>query len=120
MRIKLDENMPAVLAASLVELGHDAETAPAEGLAGCGDDAVWSAAQSEQRFLITQDLDFSDLRALILASHAGVMLVRLRRSSRRRLIARVHSVFATERVEDWRGCIVVVTENKVRVRRPDA
>jgi predicted nuclease of predicted toxin-antitoxin system len=119
MKVKLDENMPAELVPELVQLGHEAETVPDEGLAGCGDDIIWEAVQAERRFFITQDLDFSDLRAFILGSHGGVMLVRLRRSSRRLLIARVCSVLEAEHIEEWRGCFVVVTESKVRVRRPD-
>jgi len=120
MKVKLDENVPATLAASLAELGHDAETFSTECMTGRGDDALWQAAQAEQRFFVTQDLDFSDLRAIILGGHAGLMLVRLRRQSRRSLISRIRAVFATEPVEEWRGCFVVVTENKIRVRKPDA
>lgn len=63
MRIKLDENLPAVLAEALAELGHDADTVQDEDLSGRPDDEVWKATQRASRFLITQDLDFSDLRA---------------------------------------------------------
>ena len=59
MRIKLDENLPAELAGSLAALGHDVETGPGERLRGMPDAAIWSAAQHEGRFLVTQDLDFS-------------------------------------------------------------
>jgi hypothetical protein len=37
---------------------------------------------------------------------------------RKTLAARVALLFATERVDEWRGCLVVATEHKVRVRRP--
>lgn len=30
----------------------------------------------------------------------------------------VRAVFQVENVEDWNGCFVVVTEHKIRVRRP--
>lgn len=62
MRIKLDENLPHSLAAELSALGHDVDTVPQEGLRGQPDEAIWSAAQLSERFLITQDLDFSDIR----------------------------------------------------------
>jgi predicted nuclease of predicted toxin-antitoxin system len=62
MRIKLDENLPQRLAAILAQLGHDTSTAIDEGLTGCTDREIWEAAQQETRFLITQDLDFSDTR----------------------------------------------------------
>ena len=62
MRIKLDENLPARLAHVLRDLGHEVDTVPAEGLAGCPDEVIWQASKRESRFLITQDLDFSDIR----------------------------------------------------------
>lgn len=67
MRIKLDENLPAILASDLARLGHDIDTVPREGLKGHLDTEIWEAAQRAWRFLITQDLDFSDatLRARI-------------------------------------------------------
>ncbi len=62
MRIKLDENLPLSLVGALQQLKHDIETVPAEELTGRPDPEIWRAAQDAQRLLITQDLDFSDLR----------------------------------------------------------
>ena len=118
MKIKLDENLPLHLAASLQNLGHDVHTAYDEGLAGHGDREIWEAAQAESRFLITQDLDFSDIRQFTPGSHAGVLLVRLHSPSRQNLIARVENIFQTERVDQWHGCFVVATERKTRVLKP--
>jgi predicted nuclease of predicted toxin-antitoxin system len=118
MRIKLDENLPADLVADLAALGHDVDTVPAEGLAGHSDPTVWAAAQAAQRFLITQDLDFSDVRVFAPGTHQGLMLVRLREPSRSRLRARVLAVFRTEDVESWQRCLLVVSDRKVRIRRP--
>jgi hypothetical protein len=73
MKIKLDENLPTSLVADLTALGHDVDTAPTEGLAGHPDSDVWRAAQSAGRFLITQDLDFSDVRAFAPGTHHGIL-----------------------------------------------
>jgi predicted nuclease of predicted toxin-antitoxin system len=62
MRIKLDENLPSQLVPVLTELGHDVDTVPSEGITGKDDAVVWQAAQASQRFVITQNLDFSDVR----------------------------------------------------------
>jgi len=118
MRIKLDENLPARLAGHLVRLGHDVDTVPEEGLSGADDAHVWDAAQQEERFFITQDLDFSDLRRYAPGSHHGVLLMRLRDPGREALYLRVRSLFEEEQVEKWAGCFVVVTEHKIRIRRP--
>jgi predicted nuclease of predicted toxin-antitoxin system len=62
MRLKLDENLPESLLSGLSELNHDVDNVRQEGLTGQNDSNVWRAAQHENRFLITQDLDFSDIR----------------------------------------------------------
>jgi len=118
MRIKLDENLPASLAASLHLFGHDVHTTEQEGLAGKPDPDIWSAAQREARFLITQDLDFSHFRAFSPGSHHGILLVRLRSPRRDSLIRRVEEIFTTEQVESWQRCFVVATEHKIRVKYP--
>lgn len=77
MKIKLDENLPLRLAPILQRAGHDVDTVLQEGLGGKPDHEVWLAAQAENRFLITQDLDFSDMRRFEVGHHAGLLLVRL-------------------------------------------
>lgn len=76
------------------------------------------AAQSEGRFLITQDLDFSDARKFEPGTHHGLLLVRLAQPGLEALYDRLSTVFAIEDVESWKGCIVSVTSRKVRVKRP--
>lgn len=119
MKIKLDENLPFRLAHALEKLGHDTDTIPEEGLAGQSDHQVWEAVQEAERFLITQDLDFSDTRRYAPGTHHGILLVRLRDPGRDALLKRVHGLFRTEAVENWKHCFVVVTDRKLRVRNPN-
>jgi len=71
MKIKLDENLPHRLATLLKNLGHEVHTLYEERLVGRPDAEVWEATQKESRFLITQDLDFSDSRKFAPGSHHG-------------------------------------------------
>lgn len=118
MRIKLDENLPASLAIVLTNLHHDVHTVADENLSGSGDREIWESAQQDRRFLITQDLDFSDLRLFTPGTHYGILLVRLRSPDRQSLIRRVREVFLHEEVSHWAACFVVATDRKVRVVRP--
>jgi len=118
VRLKLNENLPASLAEMMRLLGHDADTVPEEALAGKEDTELWNASQAAGRFLITQDLDFADVRAFVPGTHQGILLVRLAAPSRRRLIHRIEEIFRNEDVESWRGCFVVMTDRKIRIRRP--
>lgn len=118
MKIKLDENIPARLANVLRQLGHDVDTIPDEGLAGAADPQVWQAAQAENRFFITQDLDFSNINQYTPGAHHGLLLIRLRNPSRKAILQKVTALFQTEAVAEWHSCLVVATERKIRVRRP--
>lgn len=118
MRIKLDENLPATAAAHLRSLGHDVHTVPDEGLGGALDDLIFQAAQHEDRFLVTQDLDFSDARKYGPGQHHGILLLRLTNPTRRALQEHLLALFRRELVESWSRCLVVTTETKIRIRRP--
>ena len=120
MRLKLDENIPASGAARLAALGHDVHTVRDEGLGGRPDDDVWHAAQAEDRFLVTQDLDFSDERRFAAGTHAGILLVRLPDTEQWRVSDYLSAWFSTPDAATWERCFVVATPTKVRVRRPAA
>lgn len=118
MKIKLDEHIPARLVEMLAALGHDVDTVASEGLKGKADAEVWDAAQREARFLITQDLDFSDVRRFRPGTHAGLLLVRLREPGANALLARIRVAAEREGLHSFAGCFVVLTDRKLRIRRP--
>jgi predicted nuclease of predicted toxin-antitoxin system len=120
MKIKLDENLPFRLVTLLKDLGHDTHTVHGERLVGHADRQIWEAAQKESRFLITQDLDFSDLRRFAPGSHHGILLLRLHSPNRRNLVGRVKELFQKENVAEWARCFVVASERKIRVLRPQS
>ena len=120
MKIKLDENLPVSLKSTIENLGHDVDTTQHEGLRGSTDREVWEAAQKSGRFLVTQDLDFSDIRRFAPGSHHGLLLVRLRSPDLRILIDRVTELFRSDDSDGWTRCVVIATDRKVRVLRPAA
>ena len=117
MRIKLDENLPLELQSGLGGLGHDVHSVFDENLAGQPDDKIWHACTGEERFLITQDLDFSDARKYPPGTHAGVMIVRVADDSRENLIRVVLRAFQEQDAGAFQRSLVVVTDVKIRIRR---
>jgi predicted nuclease of predicted toxin-antitoxin system len=101
----------------LIRLGHDVDTTHDERLDGLPDTAAWDAAQRAGRYLVTQDLDFSDARRYVPGTHCGLLLVRMGDPGREMPLARIRDIFQTEAVESWAGCVVSATEIKIRVRR---
>jgi predicted nuclease of predicted toxin-antitoxin system len=118
MKVKLDENIPVRLAGELTNLGHDVDTVASEGLKGRPDGDVWSASRREERFLITQDLDFSDVRQFKPGTHPGLLLVRLREPGANALVSRVRAVAQAEGLDSFARCFVVLSDRKLRIRRP--
>jgi predicted nuclease of predicted toxin-antitoxin system len=119
MRILLDENLPTDLVEVLRALGHDVEHVYSKDLSGHPDPDVSAVAQSEKRLLITQDIRFADAREFLPGHHAGFVLVRLKRPGLRAVLEKVQTVFEREDAESWQGCFVVLSDSKIRVRRPE-
>jgi predicted nuclease of predicted toxin-antitoxin system len=116
VKIKLDENIPHALSPALIALGHDVRTVVDQGLTGQPDDAVWTAVAREARFLVTQDVRFGGVALADATAKGGVLLLRLDSPSRAALLRRATTLFETEDVTRWHGCLVVATERKIRVR----
>lgn len=116
MKIKLDENLPISLVPLLASYGLVADTVQDEGLSGHPDSDVWAAAQQEGRFLVTQDLDFSDRRRFPPGSHHGLLLLRLAQPGVSSLRLAIDSV--GPQIPNWARCLVILTDRKLRVLRP--
>jgi predicted nuclease of predicted toxin-antitoxin system len=118
MRILIDENLPFRLIRALRALGHDVEHVYTKNLAGRPDPDVLALARAEERLLITSDRRFADMRIFLPGTHPGLLFVRLKHPARRALFEKVRTLFGSEDVESWRGCFVVASDAKLRVRRP--
>jgi predicted nuclease of predicted toxin-antitoxin system len=118
MKIKLDENVTTGVIPVLKSSGHDVQTTSDEGLTGKPECEIWSATQSEDRFLVTQDMDFSDARKFAPGTHHGILLLCLHSPNQAAIITRVTELFESEAIETWKHCFVVATEHKLRVLRP--
>lgn len=118
MDIKVDECLPVEVAELLAEKGYHVETVKGEGLIGSHDDIIWKTIQNEKRFLITLDLDFSDIRRYSPGTHPGILLLRLSKEGKNRILSYVRILISEFNLSEWSGCLVVATDHKVRVRRP--
>lgn len=90
-----------------------------ESLGGSVDSKIWAAAQREQRLLVTQDLDFSDVRLFVPGTHHGIVLVRLPDDEQWRIADYLVGWFSSPEAHSWSGCFVVATPNRLRVKRPE-
>jgi predicted nuclease of predicted toxin-antitoxin system len=116
MRFKIDENLHDDVAAMLVAAGHDAQTVHAEGLRGCDDAILASHCLTEDRAIVTLDLDFADIRAFPPASGAGIIVLRVRDQSRPHILDVLNRAIILLQSANIAGQLWVVTEAGVRIR----
>jgi len=118
MRIKLDENMSNTHAEFLRQMGHECDRVTDEGLSGASDQIVWQEVCREQRFFITLDLDFSDVRRFPPGTHPGILLLRSRSRSQRAILELLARITIEYPLESLQGCLIVADEIQTRIRRP--
>ena len=82
VRFKLDENMPAELAAVFRRSGHDAATVAGQGLSGAKDSELASVCSEEGRTIVTFDMGFADIRAYPPRDYPGIVVFRLANQER--------------------------------------
>lgn len=116
--VKLDENLGRTHVAFLLDRGYEADRVHDQGLSGASDQAVWARVVAESRFLITLDLDFSDVRRYTPGRHPGILLIRPRNKSRSGVLEVLRRVLEEHPLEALRGCLAVADEETTRIRRP--
>jgi predicted nuclease of predicted toxin-antitoxin system len=118
LRFKIDENVPVEAAQLLVEAGYDCHTVHDERLVGATDEMVALACQAEARVLVTQDLDFADVRAYPPGTHPGIIVVRPRSPHRDGMLALLRRAIPLLRHEVLAGCLWVLDGDRLRIRAP--
>jgi len=118
MRVKVDEDLPTAISQLLRAAGHDAVNVLAQGMGGWKDTAIWKAVQTEQRFLVTADKGFGDIRVYPPGSHEGVLILRPDEDGIRPMVELVQQALTTYTLDELAGTVAVVTPRGIRVRRP--
>jgi predicted nuclease of predicted toxin-antitoxin system len=117
MKFKVDEHLPIELADLLNKAGHDAVTVHDEKLGGAKDEELAPVCQREGRAFLTFDLGFSDIRSYPPSDYPGLVVFRLKSQDKPHVLKvseRLLGVLKTENVE---GCLWIVEESRVRIRR---
>lgn len=116
MKFKLDENLPTDLVQIFRSAGHDASSVFEQNLSGEKDQTLLDICRSEDRVLITLDLDFADVRSYPPDQNRGIVVLRLQRQDKphvENIIKRLLAVFDSEQVD---ARLLIVDENRVRIR----
>lgn len=117
MHIKVDEDLPKAVTSMLQNRGHEAISVLEQGMSGCKDSELWQAVLAEQRFLITADKGFADIRLYAPGKHAGVLLLRPAQDGIRPMIDLLERVLASYELETLAKTVTVATPRGIRIRR---
>ena len=116
MKFKIDENLPVEVADALRDAEYDALMIHDQQMVGYPDPQVAAVCQSEDRAILTLDLDFSDIRAYPPADYRGIVVIRPRNQAKPtvlRLIAQLIPLLETEPLD---GNLWILEENGLRIR----
>ena len=97
--------------------GHDAIHLREEGLQRMPDGDIFEKAASEQRIILTFDLDFGEIVALSGGCRTSVILFRLHNTRTPHVMDRLNKVLNDSGEALQQGAIVVVEESRHRTRR---
>ena len=110
MKFKLDENISPSAAA-----GHDAHSIVQQSLGGQPDDRVINVCTSEDRALVTLDLDFSNIQAYPPKNFAGIVVLRLASQSNAHVEAAIRRMLSILTSEPLHGLLWIVEEHRIRI-----
>lgn len=116
MRLLLDQDVYAVTARFLANLGHDIVPAHQAGLSQASDDDLIRAAHEQDRLLVTRDRDFGAL-VFVRKLHGGILYLRMLSSTVDAVHRELQRVLTAYSEEELRVAFVVVEPAKHRFRK---
>jgi predicted nuclease of predicted toxin-antitoxin system len=115
LRFKLDENLSPSLASVFAAAGHDAMTAIQQALGGQPDWTVLDVCESEQRALVTHDLDVANIWLYPPSERAGIVVFRLRSQAHESAVSAVRRMLEHLQREPLAGTLWIVEDERIRI-----
>ena len=116
MRFLVDMCVNVRVAEWLRSQGHDAVHLRDEGLQRLANGEIFQKAASENRAVLTFDLDFSEIAALTQGQLASVVVLRLQNTRFQNVIDRLSAVLLESAAALDKGAVISVEESRHRIR----
>jgi predicted nuclease of predicted toxin-antitoxin system len=117
VKFLIDMQLSPDLAVWLCNQGHDATHASTTGLAQASDQEILEVAKKNQRIVVTADLDYPRLLALVAASGPGIILFRGGDFSEKETTSLMARILEAIPAEEFAISVVVVDKKRIRKRR---
>lgn len=117
MKFKIDENLPIEVAELLQKEGYKCKTVQEQSLKGSTDSRIISVCRSEERVIVTLDMDFSDIRSYPPEQYSGIVVLRLERQDKLHVLEAVRQFIQILASEPLAQRLWIVEEGRIRIRR---
>ncbi len=117
MRFLADMGVDVRIVRWLRERGHDATHLRDEGLQRLSNGEIVTKAVSENRVVLTFDLDFGEIVALSRAINTSIITFRLYNTRTSHVIDRLSAVLTESESELEQGVLITVEESRHRIRQ---
>ncbi|HHT9155491.1 MAG TPA: DUF5615 family PIN-like protein [Candidatus Tripitaka sp. YC43] len=117
MKFLVDMPLSPAVALWLVKQGHDAIHASQVGLDRASDLTILEYAERGQQVVITADLDYPRLLALLQAEGPGLILFRRGNYSEQEIIERLKKTLERVQEAELSNSVIVIEKGRVRRRR---
>jgi predicted nuclease of predicted toxin-antitoxin system len=115
VKLKLDENLAERHRIRLESANHDVTTVVQEGFRGASDVDLFELCKSEQRAVVTLDLDFSNVLAFPPEGTAGVIVLRGRDALLGTIDRLIESLAQALETNDPTGTLWIVEPGRLRI-----
>jgi predicted nuclease of predicted toxin-antitoxin system len=117
MKFLIDQDVYAVTARFLSDLGHDVVRVAQIGLSQADDEELLRLAQEQGRIFVTRDRDFGSL-VFVKALGSGVLYLRMLPSTQNVVHTELERILKTYPEEELMRSFVVIEPGGHRIRRP--
>lgn len=119
MKVKLDENLGRRAIELFNEFGHEVSTVTEQQLGGTSDEELIEVCRTEDRTLVTLDLDFSNVLRFPPQRYSGIVVLRLPHPIQLTdVYERTRTLLKVSEQEDLRGKLWIVEQNRIREYAP--
>lgn len=115
IKFLLDENIPFALVDLLQSRGFDVQHLKKMGKQGIRNGEVYEIAEHEQRWIVTRDADFQNLRRFYQYHVAGIVLFKLTRSKTMYLLNAMTKLLEKQRDKFNRKNLIIVEDYGVKI-----
>ncbi len=123
MKFVVDQPVSPLLAAWLREAGHEAFHVRERGLSRATDEELFTLAASDDRIIVTADLDFSRILALSGRRGPGLILFRAGNTTDQQMLGLLQAVLQRVSPEQFASSVIVTDAHMLRIAslplRPD-